>query len=171
MNTLEIISVNIWQILISLCNLIIIFLILKKFLFAPVRKVIAQRMSQINSDYADARESARKAEAERIEYENQLQTAKSQADSIIKDATDNASRRADSMIADAKKKAELIISHAEADAAAEYKKAQAQIKSEIADVSVAVAEKMLGREINKADNDSLIDSFIEGIGENNDRGK
>ena len=40
MQSLEVISVNIWHILISLCNLLILFLIVKRFLFKPVKKAL-----------------------------------------------------------------------------------------------------------------------------------
>ena len=52
MQNLEVISVNIWHILISLCNLLILFLILKKFLYAPVKKVMAQRRASIDESYS-----------------------------------------------------------------------------------------------------------------------
>ena len=45
MPTLDVVSVNIWQILISLANLVIIFLIVKKFLFAPVQRMLAERQA------------------------------------------------------------------------------------------------------------------------------
>ena len=54
MQTLEVISVNIWQIIISLANLVILTLILKKFLYSPVRKMLAQRRAVIDTQYADA---------------------------------------------------------------------------------------------------------------------
>ena len=44
MQTLDIISVNIWQIIISLSNLVILFLLVKKFLFKPVKSMIAKRL-------------------------------------------------------------------------------------------------------------------------------
>ena len=46
MPTLDVISVNIWSILISLCNLLILFFIIKKFLYKPVRKMLAERQAQ-----------------------------------------------------------------------------------------------------------------------------
>ena len=48
MQSLDVISVNIWQILISLCNLVILFLILKKFLFKPVQKVTQTRRAELD---------------------------------------------------------------------------------------------------------------------------
>ena len=48
MQSLEIISVNIWSILVSLANLLIMFLILKRFLFKPVQKMMAARKQQVD---------------------------------------------------------------------------------------------------------------------------
>ena len=62
--TLDIISVNIWQILISLINLLIMYLILKKFLFGPVQKIIATRKQQVEDIYTEAQEKRESADAD-----------------------------------------------------------------------------------------------------------
>ena len=49
MQTLEVISVNVWQIIISLCNLLILFLIIKKFLFQPVQKMLDKRKASLDA--------------------------------------------------------------------------------------------------------------------------
>ena len=54
MQSLDIISVNLWQILISLANLTILFLLLKKFLYKPVTKMLVARRAEIDSQYSDA---------------------------------------------------------------------------------------------------------------------
>ena len=131
MQSLEVISVNIWAILISLCNLLIIFLILKKFLFAPVKKVVAERQADIDGQY----EAAAKAEEEALQnkktYEEKLSAASVQAQSIIDDASAIAVSRGDALIKDAQSKADSILRTAEAEAELERKKAQADIKDEI----------------------------------------
>lgn len=168
MQTLDIITVNIWNIVISLCNLLIMFLVVKKFLFKPVQKMLDARREKIDSDYADARKAKEEANAARIEYEQKLENAHGIADGIIKDATGNANRRADEIVAEAKQKANVIIKHAEADAELELKKAQSAIRHEIADVSLTISEKLLEREINKDDHKQLIDSFIEDLGDSDE---
>ena len=72
MQTLEVISVNIWQILISLANLLIMYLIIKKFLFKPVQKVFAERNAQIEKQYSDAAHSKESAERDAALYEQKL---------------------------------------------------------------------------------------------------
>ena len=167
-NNLAIISVNLWQILISLCNLLIIFLILKKFLFKPVRNIIATRKAQIDADYAKADEAAKKAQASQEQWETTLATANDKANEILSTARTNAQRRGDAMMGLAKEKAELIVRRAQEDAALEQRKAKEQIKKDLADVSVLLTEKMLDREINADDHRELIDSFIETIGDDHD---
>ena len=168
MQTLEIISINIWDTVISLCNLLIIFLIVKKFLFKPVKKVLDSRREKIENDYAEAKKAMDEANSAREEYEKKLESAHDTADSIIKDATAGANRRADDIVEQAKQKAAVIIERAEQDAELEMKKAEGEIRHEIADVSVRISEKLLEREINDADHKGLIDSFIENLGEPDD---
>ncbi len=165
MQTLDIISVNIWNTVISLCNLLIIFLVVKKFLWKPVKKVLDARRTKIDSDYAEAKKAVEDANAARTEYEQKLESAHETADGIIKDATVGANRRADDIVAEAKQKAAVIIKRAEENAELEMKKAEGAIRHEIADVSVKISEKLLEREINDADHKVLIDSFIENLGE------
>ena len=54
MNNLDVISLNIWQIIISLLNLVILFFLFRKFLFEPVKKVIAKREAEVNAHYDNA---------------------------------------------------------------------------------------------------------------------
>ena len=68
MQSLEVISLNIWQILISLCNLLILFLILKRFLYYPVKKVMAQRRTDLDNQYQAAKTAQDEAEASKAAY-------------------------------------------------------------------------------------------------------
>ena len=69
MQTLDVISVNIWQMLVSLANLVLIFLMVKKFLYKPVMKMLSERQSTINKDYDAADEAKRQAMSDKIKYE------------------------------------------------------------------------------------------------------
>lgn len=167
MQNLDVISVNLWQILISLANLVLLFLILKRFLFGPVKKVLAQREKEINDQYDNAKAAEEEAAKSREEWENRLSTADSKAEEILTTATENAKNRSDAILSEAKEKAEGIIRNAENEAQLERKKAADGIKREIVEVSSTLTEKMLEREIKIDDHRALIDSFIEDIGDEN----
>ncbi len=165
MQTLDIISVNFWQIVISLCNLLLLFLIIKKFLYAPVKKTMAARQAKIDEGYAAAARAEEEADAHRAAWEAKLATADKEADVILEKATATAQRRADKILSDAEEKAEGMIRRAEESIALEEKKAEAGIRREIVDVSALLTEKMLRREIRAEDHRALIDDFIDGMGE------
>ena len=165
MQTLEIISVNLWQILISLANLLLIFLILKKFLWKPVKNVMDQRKAMVDKQFADAEAAEQKALQDQAEWAQRLQGADDEAKSRIAAADETARRHGDRIVADAKEKAEGILRQAEAEAVLERQKAQAGMKREIASVGTELAEKMLGREINPADHQQMIESFLDEVGD------
>ena len=168
MQTLDIISVNIWQTLISLINLLVMFLIVKKFLYAPVKKMLRTRKDAIESDYDEADKAKRQALSDKEEYEKKLKTASAKADEVVKNAADTALRREKEILDEAKKKAEDIVNRAKEDAELEMKKAEDSIKKEIVEVSSLLTENLLEREMSLDDHKKLIDSFTEKIGDEND---
>ena len=162
---LDVISVNLWQILISLANLLLIFLILKKLLWKPVKKVMEQRQAMVDKQFADAAAAEEKANADKAEWADKLAGADDEAKSRIAAADETARRHGDRIVADAKDKAAGIIRQAEAEAALERKKAEASIKGEIASVSAELAEKLLEREVNPADHAKMIEAFLDEVGD------
>lgn len=171
MQNLSVISINIWQILISLVNLLLLTLAIKKFLFKPVQKVLETRRNEIDADYAKAQTARETAEEHRKHYEAALAAAEQESDQIIADATRLAEHRSNEIVAEAREKATDIRRQAETDAQLEMKKAEEDMKREIADVSTRLTGKLLEREINDADHRRLIDSFLQEIGADNDNNK
>lgn len=171
MQSLDIISVNFWQIVISLCNLLILFLIVKKFLFQPVKKMLAKREADLKSQYDNAEQAEQSALENKKAWEEKMTAAKQSAEEIEKDAMKRAERQSDKILLDAKEKAEGILKRAEADAALEKKKAEKDIQYQIVDVSALLTEKMLQKKLSDQDHHELISSFMQEIGETNDADK
>ena len=165
MQTLDIITLNLWQTLISLANLLVLFLIIKRFLYKPVINTLNARRASIDKDYSDAAQAKLEAENNKLAYEEKLAGANAQADSIIASASQVAKSRADQILDEANERARSIKSRAEADAELTKQKAQEEIKQQIVEVSSAIAEKMLERELNAKDHGDMIDSFINQMGE------
>ncbi len=168
MQSLDVISVNIWQIVVSLLNLVILFLLVKKFLYKPVKKMLDERQASIDKQYSDADEAKLKALENQKAYEEKLSAAENEADGIVQSAVDTAKAREKEIIADAKQKAEGIVAKAENDAKLAVLKAEDSIKQEIISVSTVLTEKVLQREISEQDHKNLIDDFIDNIGDENE---
>ena len=168
MQSLEVISVNLWNILISLVNLIILFPLVKKFLFKPVNNMLLKRHNELDKKYQDAEEAKNEAEKDRQLWDEKIKTVKSQTDEMIKQAQESAKKQGETIVSKAKEQADGIIRQAENQIDLERKKAQSEIKQEIVVVSTALANKLLKREINADDHRQFIDSFIEKIGDDNE---
>ena len=168
MNTLDIISVNIWQIVISLCNLTILFLLLKKFLFKPVKRTLEKRRQQVDDLYGSAETAKAEAESAKEEYTAKLDRADESARKIVSDATRRANERAEEIVDEAKSEADRLRRRADEEIAQEKKKALNEIKNDISDISVEIAEKVVGREIREEDHREMIDAFIRDL-EDGDR--
>ena len=167
-NSLEIISINIWHIVIALCNLLILYLMLKKFLYKPVKKVLADRQAAIESRYDEADKAKSEALQSKAEWEERMAAADEEAAGIVSSAVESANRQSSAILGETKEKADRMMNRARAEADAERRKAEDDIKDRIADVSAAIAGKLLEREISAAsaaDHSDLIDSFISEIGE------
>ena len=165
--SLDIISVNIWQILISLINLLIIYRILKKFLFKPVQKVMNERQAQVDRIYGDANQSRAQAEQMKQEYEQRLASAREEADGLVKNAVQTAQKRSDQMVSEASAQASRIKQKADEEIAQQKKKMLQDVRDEISDLAVEIASKVVEREISPRVYDGFVDEFIRNVGENN----
>ena len=168
MQSLDVISVNIWQILISFLNLIILFLIVKKFLYKPVMKMLEKRQAEIDKKYSEADEATLRARDDENYWHEKIGSANKEADDIIANAAQSAKFTSERIVTDAKEKADGIVRQAQAQAELEMQKAREDIKKEIVDVSTLLTEKMLSREINADDHKNMIDSVLEKLGDDND---
>ena len=163
MQFLDVISVNVWAILASLANLLLLTWIIKKFLFKPVKKMLDARRAAIDEDYAQAKTAREEAEESRLNYEAAMAAARQTSDQIIADASRTAEYRSNEIVAEARERASEIRRQAETDALLERKKAEDEMKHEIANVSAQLTGKLLQREINEEDHRNLIDSFLNDL--------
>ena len=158
------VGVNFWTALFILLNTLIIFFVAKKFLFVPVMKIITERQQEIDDMYAQAETSRDTAEKLQSEYEEKLSEAAATSERLVKEATVRGQAKEEEIIREANQRAEAIRAKASADIAQEKKKALHDAKDELSVIALAIAGKVVGRELNAADQSKLVDSFIEELG-------
>lgn len=159
------IGVNFWTALFVLLNTIALFLVLKKFLFVPVKNMIDSRQKEIDDMYASAGTARQEAESMRAEYQQRLSDAQQTSDRLVREAVARGQARQEEIIRQANADAAAIMDKASADIELEKTKAINDAKDEIARLSLAIAGKVVGRELNEADQSGLIDSFIDELGD------
>ncbi len=163
--TLDFLSINVWHILMAIGNLLILVLILKKFLFKPVQNILKKREEEIGKTYSDADKALSEAEAEKELYLKKLSDAKSEADSMIKTASDRAKAESAEIISNAKAEAERRRKNADEDIELAKKKAAEEMRDSISDMVISLAEQVVEKELDPKAHASLIDDAIESLGE------
>ena len=161
----EFLNINFFTALFTLLNTVLLFLVLKHFLFKPVMKMIADRQKEIDDLYDAAGSAKASAEALEQEYQQKLSVAAETSERLVKEAADRGRIREEEIIRQANREASAILDKAAADIAQEKKKAINDAKDEISGIAMAIAEKVVGRSLNAADQAGLVDHFIEELGE------
>lgn len=162
---LPFVTIDTWTLIFTWCNLLILFFLMKKFLFTPISNILKQRDEEIKGIYDDAEKSRAAADANKTEYEKRLSSAKAEAAGIIDNAVKNASLRSDDIIHDAEKKASDMIIRADKQIKQERIDAMNDIKSDISSISAEIAGKLIGKDMSDSDHMSMIDELIDEIGE------
>ena len=158
-------GVNPWTALFILLNTLIIFFVARKYLFGPVMDIIKQRQQEIDGMYEAAGRAKEQATAMESEYREKLAGAAQTSEQLVKEAVIRGQSREEEIIRQANAEASAILSKAAADIAMEKKKAINDAKDEISEMALAIAEKVVGRELTSADQADLVDAFIKELGE------
>ena len=161
----SLVTVNPVTLIAQICNLFLQLAVVKIFFLDKIKAILDQRREAADKEITDAQ--AAKAEALVIKetYEQNMKEAKAQASSILERAQKTATVRSEENIRQANDEAVAIREKASADIAQEKKKAINDAKDEIAGLSLAIAGKVVGRELTADDQKSLIDSFIDELGD------
>ena len=161
----EFLNINFFTALFTLVNTVALFLVLKHFLFKPVMKMITDRQKEIDDMYDEAGTAQANAKALEAEYQKKLSVAAETGERMVKEAVARGQVREEEIIRQANADAAAIMDKAAADIAMEKKKAVNDAKDEISGLAMAIAEKVVGRELKAADQQDLIDSFIADLGD------
>lgn len=162
----SLVTVNPVTLIAQICNLFIQLLIVKIFFLDKIKAIIDQRREAADKQITEAETAKSEALAIKKTYEQNMQEAKAKADDLLMSAQRTANSRSEEIIAQAQQQAAQIKSKAAADIALEKKKALNEAKNEISDLAMAIAGKVVARELNAGDQADMIDRFIDELGDN-----
>lgn len=160
----SLVTVNPVTLIAQICNLFIQLFLAKKFFLDKVKAILDQRREAADKEISDAQ--AARAEAEDIKktYEQNMREARAKADDLLLNAQRTANSRSEEIIGQAQQAAAQIKQKAAADIEMEKKKALNDAKNEISGLALAIAGKVVARELNAADQEQMIDRFINELG-------
>ena len=161
----SLVTVNPVTLIAQICNLFLQLLIVKIFFLDKIKAILDQRREAADKQITDAEAAKAEAMAIKATYEKNMEQSKAKADDILMTAQRSANARSEEIISQAQAAAAQIKSKASADIEMEKKKAINDAKNEISGLAMAIAGKVVERELNSADQADLIDRFINELGD------
>ena len=148
------------NILWTLINLIIFFVLMKLFLFKPIKKTLDKRKELIEGQFKAAEDKEKKAGELQAEYQSQLSGVEDEKKAIIAEARNNAKGEYDKIVARANDDAVKIKQDAKKASERESEKARLAVKQEIAELAMQAATKVVEKEVSPETNKMLYDQFL-----------
>lgn len=142
---------------------VILLLLVKHYAWGPVSDMMEKRRQKVINDLDAAADNRKKAEVLANEREAALKNSRQEATQIISEAKVSAQKTSSQIVADANKNATSIHEKAKADAAQAKADALDEAHSQVADLSVAIAEKVIAKNLSATDQKDLVDQFIKGL--------
>ncbi|WEV44722.1 F0F1 ATP synthase subunit B [Streptococcaceae bacterium ESL0687] len=143
---------------------LILMVLIKKFAWGAITNIFEQRAKKISDDIDGAEAARAKAEELAKRREAELSTSRKEASQILKDATATANTSSDKIITEAREEAIILKKRAAEEISREHDEALLNVKGEIADISVRLAEKLIGNSLDEKSQSGLIDAYLEKLG-------
>ena len=149
----------------TIINLVVLYLLLKHFLIGPVMNIMDKRKQMIDDGFKNA--EAAQADANRLkqEYEAALSGAKQESVQLIEDARKSAKAEYDRIVNEAGEKADTMIESAKENVRVEREQTMKELKSQIAGLAAASAAKIIGGNADDKESRDLYDQFLKEAGE------
>jgi F-type H+-transporting ATPase subunit b len=165
---MEVIIPKFPEIIVSLISFLVLFFVLAKFAFPPIVGMLEKRSETIRESLEKS--EATRVEAERLldEYKVQMAEARGDAAKVIEQGRAVAEKMKEDIVAKAREESDAIIAKATETIESEKRAAMAELKASVADLSVAVAGKLIGEKLKPEDHYKLIERYVAEVGSLNE---
>lgn len=154
-----------WQILWTFLNLIIFYLLLKKFLFRPVTAMMEQRAGQVQESLLHAKNARADAESLKNQYQDHLKQAQQESAQLIVQAREEASRQAEEILRQAHQDAEHILQNAAQETIRDREQAMEDLQAGLSEIILLAAAKVSQKNMDEETNKELVEQFLSQVGD------
>lgn len=158
------IDFNLVNMLVQLTATLVLYFILRKFLYFPIKDLLNKRQDYIMKNVEDSEKNNLKSQVALRDYELKLKEAKKEANEIV----DQAKKRADDIVnksvSDAKEESRKIMEKADKELANKKSMAMDEMKGDMVNIAILAAEKLIGENISTKKDKEIIEKSIEEVG-------
>ena len=151
--------------LFQLVNFIILFLILKHFLFEPVTNFMQQRADRIANEIEDAEQKEKEATELKKKYQQKIKDAKEEAQQIIEEGKRRGREREKEIVSEAEDKADRKLARAEEEISRAKDKAREELKEEVSELTLLLSKKALQKIVDQDMQEQSIANYIDQLDE------
>ena len=160
---MEALGINLGYFLVQLTNFAIIFVVLRVWAYKPIVKVLEERRERIAKGLEDARIASEARENAETEAEKLLSDARTAAATEAREVTSRAEEQAKEIRAAAEAEAGKAREKALEDVEAERIRVLSDVRGQVAALSIAAAQKLIGENLDAKRQRALIDDFFAGV--------
>ena len=154
-----------WDIVWTIVNLLILFLLLKHFLFKPITKMMESRTAEIENNLKDAEDQKQKAAELTAQYEEKLQGAHAEAAQIVSEAKQRGQKEYDAILKSAAQDAQKEQERSRADLEREREEMLRGVQENVTELVLLTASKLSQKELDQDSDRKLVDSFLSEAGD------
>lgn len=158
-------SQTIVQVILHMITVLVLFYVLGRLLFKPVREILEKRKQGIADEYKRIEEDTEAVATLKTEYEGKLKNINAEADQILSHARKRAIEREDEIVAAAKAESDRLVKRAHLEIVREKEQMQDDIRKEIIEVATVMASKFVAATISEELKSQLVEETLSGIGE------
>ena len=155
-------GLDLQQILLHIANMAILFFIIWKLLYKPISRFMKKRSDEIQRQIDEAAKKQTEAEQLKAKYDEMVKNAQALAAQLIDKSKTAADEQAKLIVQAAQANATDILVRSRKDVQLLKSKAKDEMRSEITDMAIQIAQKILRREVQPEDNREIINSFFSG---------
>jgi F-type H+-transporting ATPase subunit b len=141
----------------------IIFFFMWKWVFPRVNRMLDERRDKIQGDLERAEETRREAEQQLAEYRQQLANAREESNRIIEEARRTAEQLRADLQARAEREAAATVTKAQNEIRAERDRVFQELRTEVAEIAVGLASRVVGESLDAKAHKRLIDEYIDQV--------
>ena len=151
------------DLVINIVSIVVLFLVVKKLAYNPVKKFMAARTEKVMAQKLEAEKLAEEAQAKSFEYEELLKECENAKAQTIKEGEALAREESGQIVSAAKEKAQSIIDNANKKAEEKYNRMIDEANDYIVNLTIDASSKLLKREVNDEDNRKIVEAFLNSV--------
>jgi F-type H+-transporting ATPase subunit b len=158
---LEALGINPGYIISQIVNFALLAVLLYLVAYKPILRMLDERSARIKKGLEDAEKASKRAEEMEQEFERRMAEARKDGQEIVAQATQMSERARQEILDRAREEARAQIDKAKEEIAREREAAMAELRQQIADLSLTISHKVIGESLDEQRQRRLIAEFLE----------